>query len=439
MKRAVYILSDLHIGADPDLDDFSSDDQLCDFLAKIDTDFPSAPVALVLLGDTFDIWQIVPPQDKDASDAGVIELDLSPAGECAKLLRAVGRHPKVFEGLKQFLLKDPANRNLVIVPGNHDHSLVDGSVQQALRKVLGADQPSTRAALRFSFSYDDPALGLYAEHGNQYDHKNNAYSDFPHFRAKEECPGYYFVRLFWNRLEHLDAQLDNIYPDRNWEVFLWILRSRHLSLLRPALRYFHQYRSDARVPKLIDVPGVPFFAAPLGPKVLPGMPERLADPAASGPPYFSSDAGTENEYLRLYRDDPEARKAIMLLLQEKMGTVPDLPPPSSAVTFQYTSTYFLTKDPYLEAVERMFANTPHAAAPCFRSAPLEPATYRYVVLGHTHDDKHENIATVAGATYFNTGSWISRIDATGSPVYRRYYLAIFQDESGTVSEKFEPF
>jgi hypothetical protein len=282
-------------------------------------------------------------------------------------------------------------------------------------------------------------MGLYAEHGNQYDRKNNAYSDFPHFRTKEECPGYYFVRLFWNRLEHLDPQLDNLYPDRGWEVFLWILRSRHFSLLGPALRYFHQYRSDVRVPKLIDIPGVPFFAAAPGPKVLPGMPERLLDRAAPGPPYFSSDAATENEYLRLYRDDLEARKEIMPLLQDKFGTVPDLPTSSHAAPFAYAPTYFLGKDPHLEAVEGMFTNAPISGLPCFRSAPLQPGTYHYVVLGHTHENKRERIATVGEATYFNTGSWISRIDAAGSPVFRRYYLAVFQDDSGSLSEKFEPF
>jgi len=439
MKRVVYILSDLHIGAEPDLDDFSSDDQFSEFLTKIDTDLQGSPAVLVLLGDTFDLWQIVPSQDKQAPSADKIDLDLSPAAECAKLLQAVDRHPRVFNSLKEFLQKDPASRGLVIVPGNHDHSLVEATVQQSLRNILGASQPPTASALSFCFSYDDPAMGLYAEHGNQYDRKNNAYSDFPQFRAKEECPGYYFVRLFWNRLEHLDPQLDNLYPDRWWEVFLWILRSRHFSLLGPALRYFHQYRSDTRVPKLIDVPGVPFFAAAPGEKVLPGMPERLLDRAALGPPYFSCDPATENEYLRLYRDDPEARTVIMPWLQNKFGIVPDLPPPSHAVPFTYAPSYFLGKNPYLDSVERMFASARNPVKPCFRATPLDPGAYRYVVLGHTHEDKREGIATVGGATYFNTGSWISRIDAAGSPVFRRYYLAIFQDASGSLSEKFEPF
>lgn len=439
MKRVVYILSDLHIGADPDLDDFSSDDRFDDFLTKIDTDLPATPVVLVLLGDTFDIWQIVPAQDKHAPSTDAIGLDLSPTDECAKLLRAVARHPKVFESLKRFLQKAPANRCLVIVPGNHDHSLVESSAQHSLRNILGVNQPSMASALRFSFAYDDPAMSLYAEHGNQYDRKNNAYSNFPHFQTKEECPGYYFVRLFWNRLEHLDPQLDNIYPDRVWEVFLWILRSRHFSLLGPALRFFQQYRSDARVPKLIDIPGVPFFTAAPAPTVLPGMPERLLDRASLGPPYFSSDAAMENEYLRLYHSDPEARKEIMPLLQDKFGMVPVLPAPSHAAPFAYAATYFLGKDPYLEAIEGMFTNASTSGLPYFRSAPLQPDTYHYVVLGHTHEDKRERIAAVGKATYFNTGSWISLIDATGSPVFRRYYLAILQDDSGSLSEQFEAF
>ncbi len=80
MKRAVYIVSDLHIGADPDLDDFSSDQQFHEFLIRIDTDLPNTPVTLVLLGDTFDFWQIVPPKISKPSMPSRSTLTCLPGG-----------------------------------------------------------------------------------------------------------------------------------------------------------------------------------------------------------------------------------------------------------------------------------------------------------------------------------------------------------------------
>lgn len=439
MSQAVYVVSDLHIGADPELDDFSSDEEFDGFIAKIERDRQGSNVELVLLGDVFDLWQIVPEHDKRAEKSDEIELILSEAGEAEKLHRAAERHPNVFGALRRFLQGDPQLRRLIIVPGNHDHSLVEPSVQQTLRELLGVTHSLSETALHFSPSYDNPTLGIYAEHGNQYDQENNSYKDFEQFGPMKECAGYFFVRLFWNRLEHLDAQLDNIYPDRSWEVFLWILRTGHWFLLGPALRYFHQYRSDMRVPKLINVPGVPFFAVATGEKVLPGMPERLLDPSARSSPYFSADPGVENEYLRLYRDNPKARAEILHLLREKFDQVPELPPPSETVTFSYVQPFALEKDPYLAFVERMFTNSPDPQKPSLRSALLEPETYHYIVLGHTHEDKTERVNTVGNATYFNTGSWISRIDSSGNPVFRRTYLAIEQDAAGNVSERLDQF
>lgn len=439
MRRAVYILSDLHLGADPELDDFLSDDAFDGFLRKIESDVAGAPVTLVLLGDTIDLWQIVPPGDKRATATKEIDLDLSPQAECGKIQRAAARHPKVFEGLKRFVRTDPANRCLVIVPGNHDHSLVEGSVRDCLRTILEMNQAPASAALKFSSSYDDPEMGIYAEHGNQYDGKNNVYGDFDHFRPVEECAGYYFVRLFWNRFEPLAPRIDNIYPGRPWEIFRWLLQSRRFSLLVPALMYFQQYRGDARVPKYIDVAGVPFFAAGLRPSVLPGMPERLLDPGASGPPYFSDDATTEHEYLRIYRDDPEARKEMLALWPWKLGIPPDPPTLPRMSNFATATAFAAQRDPCLEAVEKMFAGSPKTVKPCFRATPLDRSVYRYVVLGHTHEKQRLEIAGVDHAKYINTGSWIARMTASGSPISQRYYLAISQDDSGVISEKFEPY
>lgn len=127
------------------------------------------------------------------------------------------------------------------------------------------------------------------------------------------------------------------------------------------------------------------------------------------------------------------------MLREKFGQVPDLPAPSGEASFSYALPFSPEKDLYLTSVERMFANSPNPEKPSFRSAPLDSKVYRYVVLGHTHEDLQESVGTVANATYFNTGSWISRIDSAGDPVFRRRYLSILQDAGGRMTDRFGLF
>jgi hypothetical protein len=68
--RRTVLLSDLHLGGNPALDDFTHDAEFAALLALPELQ-PEAgtEVTLVLLGDTFDLWQAVSPQECAADEA----------------------------------------------------------------------------------------------------------------------------------------------------------------------------------------------------------------------------------------------------------------------------------------------------------------------------------------------------------------------------------
>ena len=126
-----------------------------------------------------------------------------------------------------------------------------------MRQAVTGGDPALAPGVVFSHYYDAPELAAYAEHGNQLD-ENNAYVHFL-LQFGEESPGFYFVRLFWNRLESLEPRLGEW---DSWNAFKAIWAEKLFYLLPPAFRFFRQYRHDPHDFKRIDIPGVPFFAVP---------------------------------------------------------------------------------------------------------------------------------------------------------------------------------
>jgi UDP-2,3-diacylglucosamine pyrophosphatase LpxH len=433
MRRVAYFISDLHLGADPELEGFHSDEPYSEFLAKISVEHKGHAVELVLLGDIFDLWQVVPLEDKTQPTADRIELDLHTSGEAAKLARAAENHPQILTALRRFLESDPAGRKVFFVYGNHDHSLVDPSLQASLRqKILGERTADLERQLIFGTCYDNPDLRVYAEHGNQYD-PNNYYGNF---YLLAECPGYFFVRLFWNRLEPLGSGIDSLYPDKWHVTFRWMIEQKRWNLLTPALKFFRQYRRDKRVPEYIDVPGVPFFASFAAhlPPSFEAYPELLfkerLPPAGN---IFSENPAVEIRYRALYSTDVGFRNAMDQFFRETFGTIPVITPPIAGQPSPPLAPFlFGRKDRYMAAVEEMFANHDNPKHPYFRARPLEPERYDYVILGHTHTKSQRAIDGQHGKIYFNTGSWVTRTTASGQSVKLLTYVMLQREDSGPV-------
>ena len=204
MQRVVMI-SDLHLCLGPNygVEDFYADDAFAGFLQdRLLMPGPEDRVDLVLLGDTFDLWQTALDDAEYRADlSSQIPLDYSPHDEAQRSDRVAQAHPRFFSVLRAY--GERPNCHVTLVIGNHDHTLIDtGIVQPKVRELVGPN-------VRFAPNFDRPDMGLYAEHGSQWD-KNNTYEDFEQLGIDGECPGYALVRLFCNRLEDFEPSLSEL-------------------------------------------------------------------------------------------------------------------------------------------------------------------------------------------------------------------------------------
>ncbi|OVE85408.1 metallophosphoesterase [Natronolimnobius baerhuensis] len=165
--RVYYVLSDLHIGGDEQLEEAPFLDELLAFLERLETTDENAE--LVINGDAFGLWEITQVD-------GIEKFDLLEE-----------TYPRLFEQLRATGEQIP----ITLLPGNHDHELAayDAYVERfaAYNVDLVQEQSTSRQ------------LGdrtIYFEHGNQQD-PNNRIEDWgsPHASPL----GYYYNTLVTSR------------------------------------------------------------------------------------------------------------------------------------------------------------------------------------------------------------------------------------------------
>jgi UDP-2,3-diacylglucosamine pyrophosphatase LpxH len=432
MTKVAVFISDLHLGRGDEMDDFppENENSLSEFLTHHSNQHLGHEVDLVVLGDFVDIWGVATEEEKTAKDSEDISVDLIENDQVQRTREAAKAHPLTFAKMREFILAGPDQRRLAFIVGNHDHSLVSTTVQEVIRgEISGGDQ---RIASRIDFPlfYDAPDLHTYAEHGNQYD-ANNQYKQFPVFG--NECPGYYFVRLVWNRLEPMEPNFDVW-----WGSFRAIWKNRLWHLLKPAFRFFGQYRRDPRQFERIDLPGVPFFAVPDAPlvpttgKPLPGFPDILFSNFADPYRVFSTDRETEDQLRALYHDpdNREFREWADQVLKEKFGAeVPSIPADRALGIAEYG----LFHDENVSAAKGMFSRPGERPdTSLLKGSGLSDDIYDFVIFGHTHEEKVVRLHR-QNAKYFNTGTWSAFRDAKGRNISRLCYVKITKGEDGAVN------
>lgn len=432
MRTVALFISDSHLGQGGSTDDFppQNENSFAEFLGQQSERYQADDLQLVLLGDFLDIWSVATDAERTAADTASIDIALAAGDQVSRTQRIIDAHPLAFESLTAFLRSAADRRRVSCVVGNHDHSLGCHQVQYLVREAIAKGDPNIRSRIEFPIVYDNPGLRVYAEHGNQYD-ANNHYEQFPSFG--NECPGYYFVRLVWNRLRAMAPYLDD------WAGVFRALWTKKLgSLVVPAFRFFKQYRQDPRDFKLIDVPYVPFFAEtggaskPTTGEPLAGFPEILLSPYDDPGRVFSADPETENQLRALYHDsqDHAFRDWVDEVLREKSGSQPPAIPAERALG---AVEFGLFADPQVRAVAGMFSDDGQASAVVpLRGKALDPAGYDYVLFGHTHEEKSAAISTHR-ATYYNTGTWKARYDTAGRNASRLCFVEVSRDESGAVA------
>jgi UDP-2,3-diacylglucosamine pyrophosphatase LpxH len=424
IKRAMFV-SDLHLGSNPTLDDFTRDREF-EALLELRELKPRAgdQVDLVLLGDTFDLWQSVSENECRQARGDRIELAYTADSEARRLGGVRAKHQGWFEALGRFAQRPRCS--LVFITGNHDHSLIDPAVQARLTRDLGLGG-TTRVS--FANFYEDPVLRLYADHGNQYD-RNNTYDDFARFDWKQDCRGYYFVKLFFNRIEYRDPRVENS-PSGWGAVWHWLRRIMNFKLLATAIRYYWQYATDARVPQRITAVGERGLAeSAAGTEILdlaaaPGL--LVAGGAArSSDSFFSEDPETEQFLREAYHVSSDVRRAVNEILEAqdieargktgaargiqrpaRPGTRPARKP-SARRRPEVPQAKEVARGP---AVERGIVGPPediHWAESLFSDKPyfrdrLKENDFRYVLFGHTHGALVHPLSK--NVTYLNTGTW----------------------------------
>lgn len=432
MEKVTIVLSDLHLGRTDELEDFVdvNENAFVRFLKRQSDDHKNRKIDLVILGDFLDIWQNATEQEKHAEHSKDVSIAVDPDLDLNRAKEIVAKHSPAFEGLRDFLESNADRCRIIITPGNHDHSLILGDIQEIVKRAIAGNSDSLRKKLILKTYYDEPELGIYAEHGNQFD-GNNDYQDFHHFGT--ETAGYFFVRLFWNRLEVLRPNLDNwmnsfsaIFDQNLWELFY------------PAYHLFQQYYFDKRTFKRIKLASFPpvflegtSVGIPERNVSLLDFPDLLFTQRDVSGRIFSTDNWLEKKMIRLYHDsaNSEFRSAVDKILREKykrrIPKVPDGDPTMLELGF-------LERDPYVSAVRAMFAaGNGSAEYGPIKGGVLKPDIYKYILLGHTHKEKKTKLDAL-DVTYFNTGSWALRRDDNGNNASRLSYVVIHKSSGGNV-------
>jgi len=413
--ESIVFISDLHlsIGGNHNIERFHAGREL-EALLQVPELTPKDPdrARLVLLGDSFDIWRTaLDDAEYAAADTSDIPVDFTAASEINRLDRISQGHPSVFQALAKFVSRP--NCALIVMPGNHDHSLVDGDVQKHVRSLLG-DRDNR---IEFCFHYDAPDFALYAIHGNQGD-DNNRYQAFNCFSWQTECAGYYFVRLFLNRLETLEPDLDDS-PGGWRSVWHYLRNALKPSLLAAAIKFWVQYRRDRRVSSIVS----------LGEDVAVDGPDLLVTGESQNGNIFSNIPEVEQAFRLEYNQHSEVQKIVDEL---RHGSEPIPPPELTRMGVENglartgrnpASMVSLGDQEELDYVEQTFRTIRERE----NSVP-----YRYLLMGHTHKRLERQVN--GSDWYFNTGTWSGNIRG------RTLTVAVAQRDNGgarTALGKFE--
>ncbi|MEF8852957.1 MAG: metallophosphoesterase [Haloarculaceae archaeon] len=209
--RVYYVISDLHIGGDEQLEDVEFLDELLEFLERLERTDENAE--LVINGDAFGLWEFTTVEGMEKFT--VLE--------------------ETYPGLFAQLRATGENVRITLLPGNHDHELaayeeyverfaaynVDVVQEQSLTRPVG-DQV------------------IHFEHGHQRD-PNNRIDDWGDPNATPL--GYYFNTLVTSRAGKMSARgrynwlkdIQAVTPTER--VPVWLISKYFYREMNPLLRY----------------------------------------------------------------------------------------------------------------------------------------------------------------------------------------------------------
>ena len=209
--RAYYVISDLHIGGDEQLEVVEFLDELLAFLEDLARTEEDAE--LIINGDAFGLWEFTTVE-------GVAKFDI-----------LTETYPELFEQLKQ----TGANIPITLLPGNHDHELAAYDEYVDLfaeyNVTLIQDQ---------SIQREIGNQAVHFEHGNQQD-PNNRIEDWGNPFATPL--GYYYNTLVTSRAGQLSDRgrynwlrdIQAVTPTERMPI--WLFSKYFYREMHPLLRY----------------------------------------------------------------------------------------------------------------------------------------------------------------------------------------------------------
>ncbi|SFR92482.1 Calcineurin-like phosphoesterase superfamily domain-containing protein [Halomicrobium zhouii] len=349
-----YVISDLHIGGDEQLEHVEFLEELLEFLERLETTDENAE--LIINGDAFGLWEFT------AID-GPAKFDV-----------LVDRYPQLFDQLRATGESIP----ITLLPGNHDHELA--AYDQYVERFAAYNVNLVQAQ---SMTRPVGDQVIHFEHGHQQD-PNNEIEDWgsPHATPL----GYYYNTLVTSRAGQLSDRgrynwlkdVQAVTPTERMPA--WLLSKYFYREMNPVLRY-------ALVPFLLLF-NVSALLAVLAGLDLAGVWSMPVDQAEAFLGQFGM-AGTALWFLLsvnvavagllvlvgipLYLIRRDARKTI-----QRFGVF------ETALTVD-------AEAPYAERVRDIVDERSETAVYCY---------------GHTH---RPNVQTVDGRLLVNTGTWLKRL------------------------------
>lgn len=149
--KTLVVISDLHIGGDEIIEDFSCEQEFVDFLNHLET--LKDPLELIILGDFFDLWKV----------------ESEPENQVSFIIK---KWPRIFDRLKKF----GENHKITVIAGNHDHALAYNKKYQQDLERYNIHVDSNRFFKR-EFEKNGKVIRIIGEHGNQIE-PGSAFPDF---------------------------------------------------------------------------------------------------------------------------------------------------------------------------------------------------------------------------------------------------------------------
>ncbi len=349
-----YVISDLHIGGDEQLEEVEFLDELLEFLERLEgTD---GDAELVINGDAFGLWEFTTVE-------GLAKFDVLEE-----------TYPKLFEQFR----RTGENVDITMLPGNHDHELAayDGYVERLAEYNvdLVQDESMTRPV-------GDRVIHF--EHGHQRD-PNNRIEDWGNPHATPL--GYFYNTLVTSRAGRLSDRgrynwlkdVQAVTPTERMPV--WLISKYFYREMNPALRY-------ALIPFLLLFNVSVFLAVVAGLDVI-GIWSMPVDRTTAFLGRFGT-AGTAVWFLLAIN---AVVTGLLLFVAVPLYFIRrDVRQTLNRFGVFETALTVDAERPYAAAARETFAENPDTAVFCY---------------GHTH---RPTVRQIDGGVLINTGTWLKRL------------------------------